>query len=59
MDNPDLCPPDIHIYTSSKQPWVTLPPSARAVPEFYELEAVWTAESRERLRLMRAKRQQT
>ena len=22
MDNPDLCPPDIHIFTSSKQPWV-------------------------------------
>jgi hypothetical protein len=26
---------------SSKQPWVTLPPAARAVPEFYELDAVW------------------
>jgi hypothetical protein len=25
IDNPDLCPPDIHIYTSSKLPWVTLP----------------------------------
>src|SRR5215469_13290146 len=24
---------------SSKQPWVTLPPGARAVPEFYELDA--------------------
>jgi hypothetical protein len=59
MDNPDLCPPDIHIYTSSKQPWVTLPSGAKAVSEFYELDAVWTAESLERLRLMRAKRQQT
>ena len=28
MDNPNLCPPDIHIYTSSMQPWVTLPPGA-------------------------------
>jgi Glutathione-dependent formaldehyde-activating enzyme len=37
MDNPDLCPPDIHIFTSSKQPWVTLPAGARAVPEFYDL----------------------
>src|SRR5262249_24738418 len=32
MDNPDLCPPDIHIFTSSKQPWVTLPAGVRAVP---------------------------
>ena len=59
LDNPDLCPPDIHIYTSSKQPWVTLSSSARAVPEFYELDAVWPAESLERRRLLRAKGQQT
>ena len=44
---------------SSKQPWVTLPPGPRAVPEFYELDAVWSAESLERVRLMRAKAQQT
>ena len=59
MDNPDLSPPDIHIYTSSKQPWVTLPAGAKAVPEFYDLNAVWSAESLERRRLMRAKAQQT
>src|SRR6516165_6023954 len=59
MDNPDLCPPDVHIFTSSKQPWVTLPAGARAVPEFYDLNAVWSAESLERRRLMRAKAQQT
>jgi hypothetical protein len=53
MDEPDLCPPDIHIYTSSKQPWVVLPPGARAVAEFYELAAVWSAESLERRRIMR------
>ena len=55
MDHPDSCPPDIHIFTSSKQPWVTLPPGARAVPEFYDLDAVWSAESLERRRMMRAK----
>jgi hypothetical protein len=59
MDNPDLCPPDIHIFMSSKQPWVTLPANAKAVPEFYDLNAVWPAESLERRRLMRAKAQQT
>jgi len=28
LDEPDHLPPDIHIYTSSKQPWVILPPGA-------------------------------
>ncbi len=59
MDNPGLCPPDIHIFTSSKQSWVALPAGARAVPEFYDLNAVWPAESLERRRLMRAKAPQT
>jgi hypothetical protein len=59
MDNPDLCPPDIHIFTSSKQPWVTLAPNAEAVPKFYDLDAVWPVESRERLRAMRAKAKQS
>jgi hypothetical protein len=53
LDEPGRCPPDIHIYTSSKQPWVTLPPGAKAVPEFYDLTAVWPAASLERRRIMR------
>jgi hypothetical protein len=58
MDNPDLCPPDIHIFTSSKQPWVTLPSGIKAVPEFYDLDTVWSAESLQRRQLMRARAQQ-
>jgi hypothetical protein len=50
MDNPDLCPPDIHIFTSTKQPWVTLPPGAKAVPELYDINEVWPAESLDRRR---------
>lgn len=45
LDNPDLLPPDVHIFTASKQPWLQLPPGARAYPEYYEREAVWSAES--------------
>src|ERR1700744_4896750 len=26
LDDPDRFPPDIHIFTSSKQPWMLLPP---------------------------------
>ena len=48
LDNPDLLPPDIHIYTASKQPWVVIPPGVPAVPEYYELEEYWSAESLKR-----------
>ncbi|MGH8309815.1 MAG: GFA family protein, partial [Steroidobacteraceae bacterium] len=34
LDEPDRCPPDIHIFTSSKQPWVVLPPGTPAVAEY-------------------------
>jgi hypothetical protein len=59
MDDPDLCPPDIHIFASSKQHWVTLPPGAKAVPEFYDVDETWPAKSLERRRRMRAKTQDT
>lgn len=48
LDNPDQFPPDVHIFTASKQPWVQLPEGARAFPEYYEREAVWSAESLQR-----------
>jgi hypothetical protein len=49
LDAPDLMPPDVHIYTMSKQPWVMLPPGAAVFEEFYELDKVWPKESLERL----------
>jgi len=45
LDNPDLLPPDIHIFTSSKQPWVVLPAGAPAVPEYYDRNQYWPAQS--------------
>jgi hypothetical protein len=53
LDEPDHLPPDIHIFTMSKQPWVVLPPGARAVPEYYVTDDVWSAASLERRRVMR------
>lgn len=41
LDAPDNLPPDIHIFTSSKQPWLQLPPSMPAVPEYYDRDAYW------------------
>ncbi|HYM26667.1 MAG TPA: GFA family protein [Steroidobacteraceae bacterium] len=45
LDDPDRCPPDVHIYTESKQPWVVLPPGARAFPQYYKSAEVWSAAS--------------
>ncbi len=42
LDTPDLCPPDVHIYTSTKQGWVILPEGAAAHEGFYpDFAAVW------------------
>ena len=45
LDNPDLLPPDVHIFTASKQPWVVLPEGTPAFDEYYEREQFWPAES--------------
>jgi len=45
LDNPDALPPDIHIFTSSKQPWVVLPEGTPAVPEYYDRKIYWPEES--------------
>ena len=49
---PDCLPPDIHIFTSSKQPWVVLPPDAIAVPEYYDLKEHWPQGSLDRRRAL-------
>lgn len=45
LDDPDRLPPDIHIFTESKQPWVVLPPDAPAVPQYYSRGEYWPADS--------------
>jgi hypothetical protein len=52
LDNPDRLPPGIHIFTSSKQPWVVLPQDTPAVPEFYDRKVYWPAESLARRRAL-------
>ncbi len=49
LDDPDQFPPDVHIYTRSKQPWVILPKEDRWVEVFYEFEETWSPKSLERL----------
>ena len=45
LDQPDFLPPDIHIFTASKQPWVVLSAGTPAVPEYYSREQHWPPES--------------
>ncbi|WP_240310843.1 GFA family protein [Altererythrobacter sp. ZODW24] len=48
LDNPDLMPPEVHIYTSTKQPWVLLANGANAVELFYDYDEIWSPESLDR-----------
>ncbi len=45
LDEPDRLPPDMHIFTASKQPWVVLPPGIPAVAEYYESSKYWPKDS--------------
>jgi hypothetical protein len=50
LDDPSWAPPDIHIYTSTKQPWVVIPDGVPAVSEFYRPADYWPAESAARFK---------
>ncbi len=52
LEDPDQLPPDIHIFTMSKQPWVLLPPGVPAFEQYYDRERLWSAESLARRRKM-------
>lgn len=45
LDNPDAFPPDVHIFTSTEQPWVVLPQDAPAFEEYFVIKDVWSPES--------------
>ena len=45
LDEPDHLPPDIHIFTATRQPWVVIPPGVPFVPEYYDREMYWPADS--------------
>ena len=53
LDTPDALPPDAHIFTASKQPWVVLPPGVPAVPDYYDRKKYWPAESLARFARLR------
>jgi hypothetical protein len=49
LDDPSSVAPDVHIYTRSKVPWVTLPDSVPAFDVYYDAKELWPAASLERI----------
>src|SRR6266576_6277201 len=52
LDEPDRQPPDVHIFTMSKQPWVVIPPGMPAAHAYYDRNELWPADSLGRLRAL-------
>jgi hypothetical protein len=50
LDEPARLPPDVHIYTRSKLPWIELPKGVPAFEAYYDTKAQWPAASLERRR---------
>jgi hypothetical protein len=48
LDAPAALPPDVHIYTRSKLPWVALPEGVPAFEAYYDSRQLWPAASLER-----------
>ncbi|HVY14762.1 MAG TPA: GFA family protein [Rhodopila sp.] len=54
LEERDAVTPDVHIFTRSKLPWVSVPPGARAVPVYYDMTRLWPAGSLARRRAVGA-----
>ena len=55
LDQPQRFTPDIHIYTRSKQPWISLPSEVPAVESYYKVSEYWPESSLARRAALRAK----
>jgi hypothetical protein len=45
LDEPSALPPNAHIFTRSKLPWVGLPKDAPAFEIYYDMKTLWPKES--------------
>ena len=52
LDEPAQLPPDVHIFTSSKLPWLDLAGSAAVFPQYYRKKDVWSEASLARLQAL-------
>ncbi|MEP9358451.1 GFA family protein [Sphingomonas sp. KR3-1] len=54
LAEPNAFPPDVHVYTSTRQGWVALPEGAPAFEGFYNPAELWTPAMRARWAAMMA-----
>jgi hypothetical protein len=52
LDDPAALPPDVHIFTRSRLPWVALPENVPAVPVYYDVARLWPPASLARRRAL-------
>ena len=55
LDDPTRMQPDVHIYTSTKVPWMQFPEGVQVVEEFYDSDKTWSAETKLRFKALREK----
>lgn len=48
LNIPNACPPDIHIFTSTKQPWLELSSAVPVMAEYYQRSKYWPQQSIDR-----------
>ena len=53
LDEPAACPPDVHIFTSTRQPWLQIPVGQRVFAEYYNPKEVWPPEVQARWKATR------
>ena len=49
LEHPGAYPPDINIFTKSKQPWVQLMPGIPATEEYYDAKELWSQDALARM----------
>jgi hypothetical protein len=52
LEDPNALPPDVHIFTRSKLPWVGLPQGVPAFDIYYDMATLWPPESLARRQAM-------
>ncbi|MDJ1006879.1 MAG: GFA family protein [Paracoccaceae bacterium] len=51
LDDPAALPPDVHIYTSTKVPWLSLGDAIPVFEDYYRRSKIWRPDAVERFRL--------
>ena len=52
LDRPGLLPPDVHIFTASALPWVSLDGDAPVFSDYYRASELWSQSSLRRRRML-------